>query len=1176
MAVRIEKEAEPIPGYKLLERLGGGGFGEVWKASAPGGLLKAIKFVYGDLQGGEQGQRAEQELKAMSRVKAVRHPYILSLERYDIIDNQLVIVMELADRNLWDRFRECRREGAAGIPREELLRYMEETAEGLDLMNIQHQLQHLDIKPQNIFLVQNHAKVADFGLVKDLEGMMASVTGGVTPVYAAPETFDGWVSRFCDQYSLAILYQELLTGQRPFAGSNVRQLIQQHLTTAPNLSSLPDGDRPAIRRALSKNPDDRFFSCQDLVRALKASEAANGKILRSHRDMAPKPHKTPAPREEDGPHTEAGRSSGLSVPEGEGTCWSVPASESQPVEAPGQTCWINVLDNCMAAELPDEPVVYQSIEGEGVLFPSLVVGVGYAGLISLQKARERFAAEFGSLDAMPQIRWVYVDTDSEDVRTAARGPAGTALTLNEIVHAKLNRPSHYLKAKDGRGRIDDWFNLKMLYRIPRSLATTGMRALGRLAFFDNYRNIAAKLRRELEACRQPEKLDFAVKQTGLGLRSNRPRVYLVAGLSGGTGSGMFLDMAYVLRNQLRQLGYTQIDLVGIFVLPPVDRQPSRTQALGNAFAALTELNHFSSQGTRFVAQYQERDKQLNDPDPPYSRVIALTLPEGNEEIALRKITAQTGDFLFRELATPVGRTAEAQRQLQPHNARATRGLSCQTFGLQTLSWPKNTIHREAARKLCMQVVKRWMSKDTAPIRDLVQVAVKEQWESLQLGEEHIFAHLQEACSAVLGAPPAQVIATALAPLGSLPVQDPISTVYRMREVLSALEQKVGRPDANFGALVGPLVEPLQALSEKLTAEWGQKLSGFVGGMIDLPQLRLAGAEETVRQLIATIEKALTGNESVCKEMTSRAADAHARLGPMMASIEGTPAASKRLPPLIGDAVELMRAYPRWRYESLILQRVAATYVSLRGYLSDQLHEINFCRNRLSELVRGIEENDAGIRTFEDAGVGRNLFPSGCRTLQEAIDDALTRFTAAELIDLDQRLQTTIQEQFTSLLQICLTSLSQLKNLELAILAETEGFVSGSLSSASIAEMFVAQHPIPEDAREQLAGLLCDAAPQTANGRPVQQGELCIVALPSGPASDQILELVKQAAGDAGFQLSSSRDDIVFYREVSQLPLGDLEHVGPLGFEAYREMASIDHFTPHSRMDILEWRAASAG
>src|SRR5438270_865131 len=273
MAVRIESHAEPIPGYRLIERLGGGGFGEVWKCEAPGGLHKAIKFVYGDLAAADDGQRAEQELKAMSRVKTVRHPYILSLERYDIIDGQLMIVMELADRNLWDRFKECRVQGLPGIPREELLAYMDETAEALDLMNSQYQLQHLDIKPQNLFLVYQHVKVADFGLVKDLEGMQASVTGGVTPVYAAPETFDSIISRYCDQYSLAIVYQELLTGVRPFNGTSGQQLLLQHLREAPNLGPLPPSDRGPVARALSKKPEDRFPSCIQFVQALLAAGA---------------------------------------------------------------------------------------------------------------------------------------------------------------------------------------------------------------------------------------------------------------------------------------------------------------------------------------------------------------------------------------------------------------------------------------------------------------------------------------------------------------------------------------------------------------------------------------------------------------------------------------------------------------------------------------------------------------------------------------------------------------------------------------------------------------------------------------------------------------------------------------------------------------------------------------
>src|SRR5262245_62906126 len=235
----IQPNAEPIPGYRLIQRIGRGGCGEVWKAAAPGGIHTAIKVVHGDLDGLDRdGNAAEQEYKSLNRVKAIRHPFILSIERFDGLDGQLVIVMELADKNLQDRFNECAAQGLPGIPQDELLRYMEEAAEALDLMNSHHQIQHLDVKPQNIFLIHQHVKVADFGLAKDLEGARAALTGGMTPMYAPPETFDGWVSRQTDQYSLAIVYQEMLTGKRPFSATNTRQLIMQHLTAPPDVAPL--------------------------------------------------------------------------------------------------------------------------------------------------------------------------------------------------------------------------------------------------------------------------------------------------------------------------------------------------------------------------------------------------------------------------------------------------------------------------------------------------------------------------------------------------------------------------------------------------------------------------------------------------------------------------------------------------------------------------------------------------------------------------------------------------------------------------------------------------------------------------------------------------------------------------------------------------------------------------
>src|SRR5271154_1228559 len=120
MAFLLSEGAEPIPGYRLIRRLGTGGYGEVWQTTAPGGLTKAIKVIFGHMR----DTRAEQELRALSRIKEVRHPFLLSLERYEIIEDQVFIVTEVADGSLMDRFEECRRSGLPGIPRDELLGYM--------------------------------------------------------------------------------------------------------------------------------------------------------------------------------------------------------------------------------------------------------------------------------------------------------------------------------------------------------------------------------------------------------------------------------------------------------------------------------------------------------------------------------------------------------------------------------------------------------------------------------------------------------------------------------------------------------------------------------------------------------------------------------------------------------------------------------------------------------------------------------------------------------------------------------------------------------------------------------------------------------------------------------------------------------------------------------------------
>jgi len=259
--VKIYPNYEPIPGYKTIEKIGEGGFGEVWKASAPGGLLKAIKFV-----NTSQGvHKAALEKQSIDRIKSIRHPFILSMERVDITDGILMVVMELADKNLWGRYKEYKAKGLPGIPKTELIKYLFEAAEALDLIQSQYQLQHLDIKPHNLFLVQNHLKIGDFGLVRELTFNSNDYQGTITPVYSPPELIEGWPSKYSDQYSLAIVYQEMATGKRPFEADNLRKLIQMHLNEEPDLSSLPHLERPVLAKALSKIPEQRYASCQEFV-----------------------------------------------------------------------------------------------------------------------------------------------------------------------------------------------------------------------------------------------------------------------------------------------------------------------------------------------------------------------------------------------------------------------------------------------------------------------------------------------------------------------------------------------------------------------------------------------------------------------------------------------------------------------------------------------------------------------------------------------------------------------------------------------------------------------------------------------------------------------------------------------------------------------------------------------
>lgn len=553
--------AEPIPGYRVIEHIGAGGYGEVWRAEAPGGIAKAIKIVYGH----HDSERAVRELTALNRIKEVRHPFLLSLERIELIEGHLVIVSELATSNLKELFDGFCEKDLVGIPREELLEHLRDTADALDYIAKQYLLQHLDVKPENLLLVGGRIKVADFGLVKDLQDVNSSIIGGLTPVYAAPELFDGRPSIHSDQYSLAIVYQQMLTGTLPYEGRTTAQLAAQHLHCQPRLDRLPRSDQAVVARSLAKDPRERFTTCRELIdRLIEASPGTRGS-----RGLHPAPSNVAASR-----------------PVYVGGDTEVVSPQARPAAA------IGVKTECIAKsyEVEDRPPLDLDPSASEYR-PTVVLGIGGLGARALQLFKRRLVDRFGDLEAVPSVQLLLLDTDAMTLKEVTEGDQQAKLPHELVAMVPLRQPADY--RREPAARLQS-ISRRWIYNIPRSNQTQGFRPLGRLALIDNLERVLDLIRRSIATATHPESLAISARATGLPFKAAPPRIFVVSSISGGTGSGMAIDVGYAVRKVLQDLGLSEAGLTGILAHGIQRGSANRDLAIANAYSFLGELNHFSS------------------------------------------------------------------------------------------------------------------------------------------------------------------------------------------------------------------------------------------------------------------------------------------------------------------------------------------------------------------------------------------------------------------------------------------------------------------------------------------------------------------------------------------------------------------------------------------------------
>ncbi len=265
-----EAGAEPFPGYKLLRLRGRGAFATVWESTSPSGQLVALKFM-----SSANSNSTSREIRSLQGIQKLQHPYLLKIDRVWSIPGCIVIDMELADASLLDLLLLYAEEFNKLIEPEKILHYLGQAASALDFLNARRHtydgrlvgFQHSDIKPNNILLVGNEVKLADYGLATPMLGSSTPCFRQGTLDYAAPEVFLGAMSDSSDQFSLAVTYHLLRTGSFPFPTPPHSPGRSYH-RPPPQLALTNSDEQQIILKALSPSPQNRFPNCTALMEAL--------------------------------------------------------------------------------------------------------------------------------------------------------------------------------------------------------------------------------------------------------------------------------------------------------------------------------------------------------------------------------------------------------------------------------------------------------------------------------------------------------------------------------------------------------------------------------------------------------------------------------------------------------------------------------------------------------------------------------------------------------------------------------------------------------------------------------------------------------------------------------------------------------------------------------------------
>jgi serine/threonine-protein kinase len=267
-----------IGNYKILEELGRGGMGVVYKAVDTGlDRFVAIKILADQLTSKpELIERFRTEAKAQARLN---HTNIATLHSFEQAGGRCMIVMEYLEGVTFEQMIERR----GPIPWQEAIPLFKQALMGLGFAHRMGVI-HRDIKPSNIFVCRTgYVKVMDFGVAKVMGGGQSMTRAGTrmgTVLYMSPEQVQSIpVDVRSDIYSLGITLYQFMSGHVPFESDSDYKVMTDHVKTPPPPPTyfyphIPPGIAGAVLHSLAKDPNQRFQSCEEFGKALDVHEAS--------------------------------------------------------------------------------------------------------------------------------------------------------------------------------------------------------------------------------------------------------------------------------------------------------------------------------------------------------------------------------------------------------------------------------------------------------------------------------------------------------------------------------------------------------------------------------------------------------------------------------------------------------------------------------------------------------------------------------------------------------------------------------------------------------------------------------------------------------------------------------------------------------------------------------------